>query len=157
MSLELFYSRNCRDIIDDIENALTNAYGIEINDYEELEPIYSAYNRRRGQYDAFPLLNFLISRKTDEIALWVIDKDIYCDNMNFIFGYASQGNGAILSIYRLNSTELIRKEAIHEVGHVLGLGHCHNHCVMQFSNSVEEAMKKPSELCEECKRVLNLV
>ncbi|ODS39259.1 MAG: hypothetical protein A7316_05990 [Candidatus Altiarchaeales archaeon WOR_SM1_86-2] len=74
--------------------------------------------------------------------------------MNFIFGIASYGRGAVVSIFRLDSLKLIENECIHEVGHVLGLGHCMDYCVMRFSNSLYEAKQKPGYLCEKCKRKL---
>jgi len=45
---------------------------------------------------------------------------------------------------------MIEKEVIHELGHIFGLPHCKNKCVMQFSNSLAEAMEKPSHFCQEC-------
>ncbi|HVQ01245.1 MAG TPA: peptidase, partial [Candidatus Thermoplasmatota archaeon] len=62
--------------------------------------------------------------------------------------------GALLSLYRLPTTDLKEKEAIHEVGHVMGLKHCPNRCVMRFSNSLGEAQRKPLTLCERCKQTL---
>jgi len=87
-------------------------------------------------------------------SIWIVDKDIYVDKMNFVFGIAWQRK-AIISTYRLPD-EIIPKEVVHEVGHIFGLEHCRNHCVMQFSNSLTEAMAKPSKLCNECKRKLKL-
>ncbi len=105
-----------------------------------------AYNPERKQYNAAFLVSIL-----PPYSVWIVDKDIYVDNMNFVFGLAMQ-NRAVVSCYRLPSDAMIAKEVVHEVGHIFGLPHCKNKCVMQFSNSLAEAMKKPSKLCEECKR-----
>ena len=44
------------------------------------------------------------------------------------------------------------KEAVHEVGHYLGLGHCrHPFCVMAFSPSVEDVDNKKKFICNGCK------
>jgi archaemetzincin len=110
-----------------------------------------AFNRERGQYYAPKLLSFLINK--DRPAIWIVDEDIYASGMNFIFGLASYKKGAVVSSYRLDD-QLIAKETIHEVGHVLGLKHCSNECVMRFSNSVMEARMKPMKLCDECKEKL---
>jgi archaemetzincin len=75
--------------------------------------------------------------------------------MNFVFGLAHPGNAAVLSTHRLDSLDLVNKEAIHEMGHVLGLQHCTNDCVMQFSNSLDEAKAKPATLCERCRSLLH--
>jgi len=43
------------------------------------------------------------------------------------------------------------KEAVHEVGHTLGLAHCTNSsCVMFFSNSILDTDRKKSAFCEKC-------
>ena len=152
--LQILYAKNCEEVIVEIKKVLEETYGLKTDDSKIFEPLDEAYNSRRKQYNASILLRHLIQNKERDFALWVIDKDLYCENMNFIFGYASIGQGAVLSVYRLDSTELIQKEAIHEIGHVMGLSHCKNDCVMQFSNSLSEAKKKPSTLCERCRRLL---
>ncbi|MCS7106475.1 MAG: matrixin family metalloprotease, partial [Candidatus Aenigmarchaeota archaeon] len=49
------------------------------------------------------------------------------------------------------------KEAIHEMGHVLGLKHCENpECVMSFSNTVFDVDRKTKNLCEKCKKQLKI-
>ncbi|UCD14453.1 MAG: hypothetical protein JSW60_03290 [Thermoplasmatales archaeon] len=153
MRLEIFYSANSKST-QLIQKALATTYEevLDVTIGGELPLINNAYSSERDQYNADILLPFLLKTKKNDAALWVIQKDLYCMGMNFIFGYAMYHEGAVVSIYRLSSTKLIEKEAIHEVGHILGLRHCSNHCVMQFSNSLCEAKMKPSYLCESCKR-----
>ena len=154
IELEIFYSQISTDEIQIIKNALVNTYkdNLEFFIGGEIELVSQAYNLQRNQYNAEILLRYLLNNKKREIALWVIPMDLYTQGLNFVFGYAMYHGGAVLSVYRLSTVELIEKEAIHEVGHVLGLQHCRNHCVMQFSNSLFEAKMKPSSLCESCKR-----
>jgi archaemetzincin len=46
-------------------------------------------------------------------------------------------------------------EAVHELGHVMGLGHCRQqHCVMWFSNMLAETDRKGDRFCQECARAL---
>lgn len=159
IELEIFYSQISENEIQIIKNALVNTYKDTLRVFigEEIELVSQAYNLQRNQYNAEILLRYLLKNKKREIALWVIPMDLYTQGLNFVFGLAQHLHGAILSIYRLSNKELIEKEAIHEVGHVLGLNHCTNSCVMQFSNSLWEAKKKPLFLCEECKRKINLM
>jgi archaemetzincin len=155
--MDIFYSQIRNKKIQIIQRALTTTYGnvIDVTIGGELALFNEAYQVERGQYNADLLLRHLLKTKKQDTAIWIIQKDIYCTGMNFIFGLAKYLGGAILSIHRLSSSDLIEKEAIHEVGHVLGLGHCRNHCVMQFSNSLWEAKMKPLYLCENCIRKIN--
>ena len=156
---EIVSSQIRNDVIQLIQNILTTTYG-EILDViigGELEPPREAYNAKRHQCNADILLRYLLKTIKADTAVWIIQKDLYCKGMNFIFGYAMYHRGAVLSIYRFSTNELIEEEAIHEVGHILGLQHCSNHCVMQFSNSLWEAKMKPLYLCESCLRKINLI
>lgn len=154
IGIEIFYSQISNKYIQKIQSALATTYGyiLDVIMGGELDLLEEVYNSQRDQYNADILLSYLLKTKKADTALWVIQKDIYCKGMNFIFGYAMYHKGAVLSIYRLSNNELIEKEAIHEVGHIFGLQHCSNRCVMQFSNSLWEAKMKPSYLCESCKR-----
>ncbi len=128
-----------------IERALYENFMVTIEDAGYLDLPFSAYNKTRNQYNAILLIGIIPS-----FSIWIVDKDIYVPNMNFIFGLA-MNKKAIVSTYRLPE-EIIAKEVVHEVGHLFGLNHCKNNCVMQFSNSLIEAIKKPDKLCEECQK-----
>lgn len=158
LTLALFHTQITDKEIQLIQQVLKKTYNSVIDVYKagEIELLDKAFNQQRNQYDADSLLRYLLKRKKSEIILWVVNKDLYCEGMNFVFGYAMYYKGAILSIHRLQTQDLIEKEAIHEVGHVLGLNHCRNECVMQYSNSLWEAKNKPTCLCKNCKRKLGL-
>jgi len=101
-------------------------------------------------YDKFKLLinkYFLLA---------VVSGDAYVPGLNFVFGVASP-QLKVASIYTkriktdLNKyIERLLKLAMHELGHLLGLGHCRNRCVMRFSNSLAELDEKPASFCDEC-------
>jgi archaemetzincin len=145
------------EIAGDIQRVIEEVYGLKVTTIGLSSSDYSkAYNAKRRQYDAFVLLQMIETKEAD-IFLLVLKYDIFCEGMNFIFGLASFHEGAVLSTFRLDSVQLIKKEAIHEIGHVLGLDHCKNNCVMSFSNSLSEANKKPIELCERCRRRIRIL
>jgi archaemetzincin len=122
----------------------------------------SAFDERRRQYSSTEILQTLAAVKHDEWerVLGVVDVDLYVPDLNFVFGEADMARGvAVFSLARLRpsgssqrATALFLKraatEAIHELGHTYGLGHCRNpHCVMWFSNTLAESDRKGLVFC----------
>ena len=121
-----------------------------------------ALDPTRGQYLARTIVDDLAHRKRPEWdrLLGVIAEDLYATGLNFVFGEADAERGvAVFSLARLRnaltsraaSAEFRRRaavEAIHEIGHTYGLGHCEDpHCVMWFSNTLAETDRKGSAFC----------
>ncbi|MCD1293612.1 peptidase [Methanocella sp. CWC-04] len=156
MELDLFYTAGSEQFKNIVTDKLRRVFkGLNVKDKGKLEVFDKAWEPDRRQFDAYTLLDYTIRCMTSDYALWVVDEDIYCENVNFVFGLAMYNIAGVVSIFRLDSPEMVAKEAIHEVGHILGLRHCKNRCVMQFSNTLEEARKKPDTLCSKCHSILN--
>ncbi len=125
-----------------------------------LKTISYAYNSERKQYHAGTILNILETYRFPYMIklIGIVDRDIYEEGLNFIFGEALKGREyAILSIYRLYSDkedifiERVWKEINHELGHTFGLPHCSKEkCVMNFSRSINEVDRKTRYFCNEC-------
>lgn len=98
-----------------------------------------------------------ISRGTT-LALGFTGQDLYVPRMNFVFGLAScEAKCAVVSAFRLGppESEILRvrllKEAVHELGHLHGLGHCADPlCVMYFSNCLADTDRKSPDFCGRC-------
>jgi len=115
-----------------------------------------AFDPARRQYRAGPLLERLAALPTRaERILGVADLDLFAPGLNFIFGQAEVGGRARLRpefwgrpADPQRFRERAAKEAVHELGHTYGLGHCPNPvCVMHFSNTLDETDQKSDRFC----------
>jgi archaemetzincin len=156
--------------IEVLKNNLDKVFGKEVWIGKGMsEPDY-AFNKKRNQYLSTMILNALMKEKEYapyEKILGMVDHDLYVPDLNFVFGEASQ-KAAVISITRLRQEfynlpqdqtlfyKRVLTEAVHELGHTYGLGHCGNaRCVMFFSNSLMDTDRKGSEFCPTCKDKLN--
>jgi archaemetzincin len=127
----------------------------------------NALDKKRGQYRSNQILTNIQAYALESGVcriLGVLDADIFVPDLNFVFGEATfPGKSALVSLWRLKPefhgepanlkvlAERSVKEAVHEIGHTLGLKHCHrSSCVMHFSNSIFDTDKKQSFFCDDC-------
>jgi archaemetzincin len=124
------------------------------------------FRNDRNQYLADGLLAELTSLVNDGNTLYlgITEADLFSPGLNFVFGIASTRR-ALISTLRLRpefygmppNPKVFRwrilTEAIHELGHALGLPHCeYPGCVMYFSNWIGDTDRKGPRFCYRCSK-----
>jgi len=154
------------DLITKVVEVIEEAFNLKVELRNSLEPPVRAYNSLRGQYVADEVLLYVASKRQspNAILLVIANIDAYVEGLNFVFGVALPFlNAAAVFIPRLtyfarshsHVYERIRKEVLHELGHVFGLSHCKTPgCVMNFSNSVFDVDMKEAAFCILCAKRL---
>jgi archaemetzincin len=152
-----------RRALDDLARDLRSVgFAVELAGRRALP--HRAFDARRGQFHADALLGLALSVRAERV-LAVTDVDLYADDLNFVLGIAQpSGKACVISLFRLHldaDEERFRgralKEAMHELGHTFGLGHCTDpRCVMWFSNSLGETDRKGATYCPRCDETLHL-
>lgn len=160
------------DILEGISEGLGKIFPWRVRIGKEVRLPEESYNPQRGQYSSSKILGKLKALKIREaeLILGVTDVDLYVPELNFVFGEADKLSGVVLiSLTRLRQEfyslrpdrmlfrERAVKEAVHELGHACGLGHCnHPGCIMHFSNSISDTDRKGPGFCRSCKERLGI-
>lgn len=148
-----------------LRSRLPGIFAVRLAEEGALELERAEYVERRGQYDALRLLARLRTLKAPaDLLLAVTEADLFVDGLNFVFGGADPRHRcAVISLARLGigfpgpavTRELLLRrtliEAVHELGHLQGLGHCPDRrCVMHFSNCLLDTDRKRPDFCPRC-------
>ena len=167
MYIQIFRTKNIeRRVLEEVASCIHNIFSsaeVEIVDYY-IELPNTIFDERRKQYLADAVVYHLYKYKNfTAIAIILAEFDAYIKGLNFVFGLAIPHlKSAAVFLPRLDGLvstplfiERVKKETIHELGHLLGLKHCTTTgCVMNFSNSVSEVDKKSIKFCRRCMKLL---
>jgi len=135
--------------------------------------LVDGYDRDRNQHDAQQILDRMqdtLTRRYEITGplLLITPRDLYVNGCDFVFGLARPSSSvAVVSTARLRNdyygrvpddTDLVdraAKEGAHELGHLLGLGHCTDpECVMFRPRTLDELDRKRKVLCPACREAL---
>ncbi len=155
-----------------LQEGLSRELGAEVRIEGNL-PLPASCPEGRSQYPGAPFLAALAAARPpgEELTLGVTGVDLTVPGLNFVFGLADPASRcAVISLARLypefygqpRDPGLFKaralKEAVHELGHLRGLGHCPDPaCVMAFSNSLADTDRKGPGFCARCRERLRIV
>jgi archaemetzincin len=161
-----------REFLEKTAEAVAEEYRFSVNIRDGHLDLSEYFDAARRQYDGNALLKVIQSLPfpDSDKTLAFFNVDLFVPILTFIFGQAYLGGDAgIVSVYRLDNRrygmtadapllmDRMIKEAIHELGHTLGLIHCKEPvCVMRSSTYVEDIDQKSRHLCNKCKAEVNL-
>ncbi|HEX8910455.1 MAG TPA: archaemetzincin [Anaeromyxobacteraceae bacterium] len=161
-----------RALLVEVGSALTRTFGPASHlGPTQTSPAY-AFNKDRQQYHSTAVLRRLAQLKEAALGpvLAVTDIDLFVPDSPFVFGEADRdARTAIVSLCRLGHgpegrpaepERLWRRaqvEAIHELGHLLGLSHCQDvRCAMFLSHKPSDSDRKGPGLCGACRTALGV-
>ncbi len=159
-------------LLDDLAAELARIFHVSCHVNEDRLLANFSFDSARGQYHSTALLQRMesLSPDPDAVLLGVTSLDLYVPVLTFVFGEAQlSGRCALVSTCRLHEEfyglspntlllhNRLKKEAIHELGHTLGLKHCFDWpCVMTSSHNIERIDLKDPEFCPSCLNKLRL-
>jgi len=162
-----------RALLLDVGSALQSAFGPPADVGAGQDRPQYAFNKDRNQYHSSAVLRRLThvpGSPASVPVLGVTDVDLFIPDAPFVFGEADRdAMAAVVSLARLKATsdgravdpERLRRrlqvEAVHELGHLLGLSHCSDfRCAMFLSHTSADTDRKGPGLCALCRAALGL-
>lgn len=153
------------DVLTGISAGLVGTFGNPVRIKAAISIPEGSYVASRDQYSAeLVLADLKLHQNGTSRLLGITDINLFSPGLNFVFGQADYHNGiGVISLTLLRQEtyglpgdpalliERARKEAVHELGHTFGLGHCQDgNCVMHFSNSLIDTDIKKLDFCARC-------
>jgi archaemetzincin len=156
-------------VVERMAAGLHDAFGLEVTRLSRCDDPPDAFDASRDQWEATSMLRTLLGRSApDRRLLGITERDLFLPVLSFVYGQAQlRGRVAVVSLARLrpefhglrpDPDRLARRaatEAVHEVGHTLGLVHCTDRrCPMALSLGLADLDFKTATPCASCAALL---
>ena len=156
-------------VVERMGAGLHAAFGVGVTRMPSCPDPPDAFDPARDQWNATAMLRVLLGRcAPDRRLLGVTERDLFLPVLSFVYGQAQlRGRVAVVSLARLrpefhglrpDPQQLARRavtEAVHEVGHTLGLVHCTDRrCPMALSLGLDDLDLKTATPCATCAALL---
>ena len=171
--LLISYGQFEKEFLEKIASDVSREFQLPVNIEEKQIDLNEYYDHLRLQYDANALLKEIDSISSSELLkkIGLFRVDLFIPILTYIFGQAAfKGSTGIASLYRLRNEQYgmkkdevlllnrFSKVVIHEIGHTIGLIHCHNpNCVMRSSTYVEDIDQKSHNICSHCRTEVGMI
>jgi archaemetzincin len=157
-------------LLSQVSATLRAVTGCEVGRLPELARPAYAFNKDRAQFHVAAILRRLAALRGKEAAvpvLGVTDADLFVPDAPFVFGESDRSElAAVVSVARLRGEPpveaelLLRRisaEAMHQLGHLIGLLHCQDaRCAMFQAQRVADVDRKRPGLCGTCRTAAGL-
>lgn len=160
-----------RRMMHDLRDGLAGKLAAPVEEREVDLDLERFFSRERVQYNSSDIIHALETApgttwgEERRKVLAVVAEDLFIPILTFVFGEAQLGGDfAVVSYHRLRNaayglppdpaleSKRLLKEALHELGHTLGLVHCVSlNCVMHTSAYVEDIDLKEAMFCPSCR------
>ena len=152
-------------ILRELKGGLKTVFGCPVLIGDPIPIPGQSFDPARNQYLSDALIDTLRQHKNKAAhLLGITEVNIYTRGLTFLFGQADcDAHVALISLSQLRGEkcdlpcdekillERALKEAVHELGHTMGLEHCRDgSCVMHFSNSLIDTDVKSCHFCGHC-------
>ena len=155
-----------------IAKSIEKQFEVEVITLENQGLPHYALDAVRHQYNSNLILKKLLDVCPPRVLkiLGITVVDLFNPIFSFVFGEAQFGGKcAVISNFRLQTlpdgqvqpgrpslADRMEKEAVHELGHTFGMGHCSDPaCVMSFSKKLQRADAKLAVMCPACRDLLS--
>jgi len=155
-------------LIEPILKSVSEITGYQTTLFYDVTDLNPYLDRNRAQYNAAGLIDHYEAGMKADKNIIITDVDIFIPIFTHVFGLGRLGGKlAVVSIHRLMPefyglpsdrdwlSQRIKKEIIHEFGHLVNLRHCNNYrCVMASSNTADDLDIKGEFFCDDCRLLI---